>query len=309
MKRIIILALIFLTACTTSIQPYAIQLEKDCTPEDLNLEDHITSLVDTKKGIFFIQELNQQQISQLNKNPCVKKTWNEKEARATYRKLSPEMQKQVLEKLEELNFQKSVINNDIDDIDEVRDILSNYQLYVTPNDPAVQAKATEISTKKEAYQESVNWVWISEQTLNQEPEKWLSPNEFLTKTPNYQTNPTNKIASDCSEQANTLTSLLRATGTSKENVRVVLGLVDFDGNVGGHAWVEVYEDGNWFQLDATSGPYYDDQSRKLVQSPGLDYNYFKFYPFPVIETWIYYNDIYFYDVEKGTGNAPNKWLN
>lgn len=53
---------------------------------------------------------------------------------------------------------------------------------------------------------------------------------------------------------NTLASLLIASGEYNESsVRVALGYVNFDGVTGGHAWVEVYEDGACFPLDATMG--------------------------------------------------------
>lgn len=113
--------------------------------------------------------------------------------------------------------------------------------------------------------------------------------------------------SDCSEQANTLTSLLRASGVPAEKVRVVLGNVRFGDQVGGHAWVQIFQDGVWVDLDPTSGPYWDDEKRQLVQGSGLAWDYFKFFPFPVIETWVYYNDKYFYDLETKQGNPPLTW--
>ena len=75
-------------------------------------------------------------------------------------------------------------------------------------------------------------MWVSERTLNDVIEKWLTPHEFLVDTPDYPTNPVpGRVASDCSEQANTLVSVLRAIGVSPDKVRVVLGEVNFDGNI------------------------------------------------------------------------------
>ena len=103
-------------------------------------------------------------------------------------------------------------------------------------------------------------------------------------------------------------SHLRAEGTSAEDVRVVLGLVDFDGSIGGHAWVEVYDEGVWIPLEATSGSYYDDEKRQVVESGGLPFTYFKFFPYPVVDKWVYYNDQFFYEIETREGNYPTSWV-
>jgi len=137
-----------------------------------------------------------------------------------------------------------------------------YQDYVTPFDSAVRHLSDGVNGKIAAYRAAVGWVWVSDATLNGVDEKWLVPHVFLVDTPNYDTNPAKpREASDCEEQANTLVSLLRAEGVEAEDVRVVLGLVNFGGDEGGHAWVEVYENDKWLALEATSGPYYDDDSQ------------------------------------------------
>ena len=85
-----------------------------------------------------------------------------------------------------------------------------------------------------------------------------------------------RVASDCEEQANTLASILRARGVKAEDVRVVLGKVNFEGSIGGHAWVEVFEDGMWIPLEATSGDYWDDE--RVVESEGLPFCLFQILP-------------------------------
>jgi transglutaminase-like putative cysteine protease len=185
---------------------------------------------------------------------------------------------------------------------------SRYQLYVTPDDSAVEALAEPIDRVKEAYREAVQWIWVSDQTLHNESEKWLMPHEFLSDTPNYPSNPLKGNAvSDCEEQANTLVSLLRAEGINPEEVRVVLGKVKFEDGVGGHAWVELWHNGEWLPLEATSGPYWDDEEGKLVTKGGTPFAYYANHDYPVIEVWAYYNDIYYLDPRTHSGNAPDSW--
>jgi len=63
----------------------------------------------------------------------------------------------------------------------------------------------------------------------------------------------------------------------------------------------------WIPLEATSGDYWDDERGMLVESEGLPFAYFKFFPYPVIERWVYYNDKYFFDLRTKEGNPPDSW--
>lgn len=188
--------------------------------------------------------------------------------------------------------------------------VSYYQAFVTPNDSVVQSLASGKQTQV-IYQEAVSWVWVPDIILNGQEEKWLSPNYFLTQTPNLSTNPAKgKIASDCESQAYTLVSALRASGIPAEEVRVVTGQVNFGEATGGHAWVELYDKNtqSWFQLEATSGNYYDTVTGKLVTSSGLPFEYFKTYQYPSVQIWTYFNDKYFLDNNRHQGTAPDSWL-
>lgn len=173
---------------------------------------------------------------------------------------------------------------------------SAYQRFVTPDEEKIQDLSNG-KTIQEIYEMAVGWIWVSDSVLfDGKREKWLLPVEFLTNTPGYSTNPSSgDVVSDCSEQANTLVSLLRASGVAAEDVRVVLGKVDFDGSIGGHAWVEIKENGRWVALDATCGPYYDEESDELVSRGGVNYGYWKYHTYPEVEVWCYYNDVYFTD--------------
>lgn len=173
--------------------------------------------------------------------------------------------------------------------------ISRYQRFVMPEEDVVKGAIKGLTTE-EIYNKVRSFVWMSDYVLNKEPEKWLTPKEFLEETPNMKYNPLQgEIASDCSEQANTLVSMLRASGIKPEDVRVVLGEVDFGMGAGGHAWVEIKEDDKWMVLDATSGNYYDDAAEEEIKREGVPFDYWKYHEYPVVNVWMYYNDNYFTD--------------
>ena len=185
---------------------------------------------------------------------------------------------------------------------------SPYQRYVTPDDQAIEALTTRIDGAEDAYALAVQWTYVSEKTLNRVVDKWLKPHEFLANTPYFLTNPVKgEVVSDCEEQAYVLVSLLRAVGVQAEEVRVVMGKVDFDGTEMGHAWVELFTDNHWLTLDPSSGPYWDDEAGEIVHRPGHSFDYYLNHPYPVIEIWVYGNDIYYLDLRDNAGNAPDSW--
>ncbi|WMW26061.1 transglutaminase domain-containing protein [Methanolobus sediminis] len=216
------------------------------------------------------------------------------------------------------------IQQEMTDREQLRDFLqentfsvtdvSEFQEYVTPYADAVQdyLDDEDLDDEDEIYEAAVEWIWVSDMTLNGQQEEWLTPTEFLEDTPDYDSNPVpGEIVSDCEDQANTLASLLIGSGEYDESeVRVAIGLVNFDGSTGGHAWIEVYEDGEWFPVDATVGPYYDDDEKEVIYPDDyedIDFDYFQDEEYSVIEIWYYYNNEYFIDVTSGTGDAPDNW--
>lgn len=180
--------------------------------------------------------------------------------------------------------------------------------FVTPYAPAVQELAKQITNIKDAYSTAVNWIWVSDKTLLGEEDGWLKPEDFLTKTPTYRTNPVRGgSVSDCESQAYTLVSLLRAMGVPAENVRVAAGIVKFGNQEGGHAWVEIYIEHEWMQLEPTSGSYWDDDNQCLKEQDGRPFDYYGIYDYPALEVWGYFNDIYYCSALTGEGNAPPHW--
>jgi hypothetical protein len=185
---------------------------------------------------------------------------------------------------------------------------SLFRLYITPDDPAVKSLTAQISKPKDAYNMAVQWIYVSDQKLNHTADKWLTPHEFLTDTPYDSNNPLQgKVASDCEEKANTLVSLIRSEGVRPEEVRVALGEVTFNDTKTGHAWVELFTEGYWLSLDPCWGPCWDDKAGDLVRREGVPFEYYASHTYPVLQVWIYYNDIYYLDPRDGSGNAPDSW--
>jgi hypothetical protein len=183
-----------------------------------------------------------------------------------------------------------------------------FRYYITPEEDAVRLLSGRLGGVEEAYETAVKWIYVAEQRLNNTADKWLTPHEFLNNTPDYPDNPVaGSVVSDCEEQAHTLVSLLRANGTSPEEVRVAIGKVTFNNVDKGHAWVELLLEGQWMALDPVWGPYWDDDEEKLVMREGKPFDYYTRHDYPVIQVWAYYNDIYYLNPENGSGNAPVSW--
>lgn len=217
---------------------------------------------------------------------------------------APRMQQEMIDKEEFSSFLQA-------NAPETRGV-SQVQEYVTPYADAVQDYLEGLDDAEDIYKAAVSWIWMSDSTLNGQQDAWLTPTEFLEETPDFDSNPmSGEIVSDCSEQANTLASLFIGSGEFNETtVRVAIGEMQFSGSTGGHAWVEVYKDGEWFPVDAIVGPYYDDNTSKMVYPDNyedIDFYYFQDKEYSVIEVWYYYNNEYFIDVESRTGNAPDNW--
>lgn len=101
--------------------------------------------------------------------------------------------------------------------------------------------------------------------------------------------------------------MIRALDISPEEIRIVLGIVEFGEGKVGRAWVELFADGRWLALDPSSGPYWDDQAGKVISRQGLSFDYYASRDFPVVQSWVYYNDLYYANFLDGSGNAPDAW--
>ena len=186
---------------------------------------------------------------------------------------------------------------------------SEYRSYVTPGADAIQALAGRAVSIEDAYEIANRWLYVPEQAFYGNADTWLSPSEFLTKTPAYTDNPLpGTPAGDCEEQANTLVSLLRAMGISPEEVRVVLGKVASGAIDRGHVWVEIYINNVWLPLDPSQGSYWDVGNNVLIRRQGLPFFHYESHPYPVPGITAYYNDIYYMEAGTLEGDFPELWL-
>jgi hypothetical protein len=253
-------------------------------------------------------------LKELIENEGVIKAGDESEVREFVNYSREVLTVEAEEKIRELELKKNVY--DVVEIPELKVYMTDegweakegqvspYQQFVTPD--AVKDEVAGL-TKGEIYEKAKSFVWVSDPVLHTKREKWLSPADFLVNTPVMETNPVKgAIVSDCSEQANTLVSMLRASGVPADDVRVVLGKVNFGGEAGGHAWVEIKEGGKWLALEATSGPFYDEERGEKVNRNGVSYDYWKYHEYPVVEVWAYYNDKYFTDKKEEVASGWSK---
>ena len=278
-------------------EQFILQTERDCV---LPLQAK-ELLVRTDNYDLVVVETDN--LKELIENEGVLKVGDESEVKEFVNYSREVLAVEVEEKIRKLELKKNVY--DVVEIPELKVYMADegweakegqvspYQQFVTPD--AVKDEVTGL-TKEQIYEKTKSFVWVSDPVLHNSREKWLSPADFLVDTPAMDTNPVKgAIVSDCSEQANTLVSMLRASGVPAEDVRVVLGKVNFGGEVGGHAWVELKEDGKWQVLEATSGPFYDEERGEKVNRNGVSYDYWKYHEYPAVEVWTYYNDKYFTD--------------
>jgi len=146
-------------------------------------------------------------------------------------------------------------------------------------------------------------IYISDKELWDVLEKWLTIEEL--KETRFALN-IEGMKSDCEEHANYLCSLLIASGVSRENVRVVLGEVQFGDSKGGHAWVEIFKNGQWIPLESSCGDMI--QEGKLYHSSPLPLWYFSANPYPESERWVEYNDVYYKNFISGEQtDLPANW--
>jgi hypothetical protein len=322
-KLILITLIVLLAACSSPVQTFSTIIQFDATCYDASMiTTEITRTIENPKYVFIGTETTFEEIQKLKQNTCVVRTFKPSELSQHIEAIKSEFDAARDEKFQEWEIKRVIEQEDV--TENVKEYLqdkhkeetlpdttqSEYQLYVTPDADTVQELVEDLDDIQDIYDEALSWVWVSEEYLNGEREYWYTPEEFLTITPTLDTNPSpGDYASDCSEQANTLASLLIAAGYGEENVRVVLGLVDFDGSVGGHAWVEIYEDGMWLPLEATAGAYYYEDSDRVREAANVPYDYFQHHSYPVVEVWYYYNNAYYMDntARFSSGTYPDNW--
>jgi len=307
---------------------FLLMVDADC-PASAEYYDSGIKVTKTNSATYILAQLSEDEYERLEQADCVQAIYTTAQIEDALSQVKNQLKEEIAYDIKTQGLKRTIVRQDVTARDNLKEYLHNqheeipleileepgegiiapYQYYVTPEVASVQDFTGLFSSLEEIYLAAAyKWVWVSEETLNNQEEKWLTPDEFLTETPDFSTNPVSgKNVSDCSEQANTLASSLRASGVAATDVRVVLGTVNFEGSIGGHAWVELKQGDNWLILDPTSGSYYDDETGQFIEALPFPFDYFLYHEFPVVERWYFYNDQYFEDLTTGLGNAPSNW--
>ncbi|MFA6888550.1 MAG: hypothetical protein WC254_03565 [Candidatus Woesearchaeota archaeon] len=324
MKKLIIFCIVlflftFLHSCKSNTVPVFIEFNATCDYKEI-IPHGISKEFNATEFVIVLTNATFKEINDMTTHPCVIRVFSPKQIRKVMQLVNQDLELGQAQQFKKQQVKRSLSKIDVSDKEKLTAYMKKkhttlpttvgieYQLYVTPDDPAVQELVQLYNSTQEIYDESLSWIWVSEEYLNGVGEEWYTPNQFLTVTPTMETNPLpGTPASDCSEQANTLVSLLIAYGYSPETVRVVIGEVNFDEVIGRHAWVEIYENFQWIPLDPTFGTYYDEETGITTEGFSIPYTYFEYHQYPIENYITMYNNIYYYDVESEEGNAPLHW--
>jgi predicted transglutaminase-like cysteine proteinase len=142
------------------------------------------------------------------------------------------------------------INQRTESINGLKEEINTYEklkkydmtVFITPENQNIKSFSNEIGTNNpvEVYRFVRDEIKYEEDYLNFDYrfEYWQFPEETLKLR-----------TGDCEDQAILLCTLLRAKGYSPEDVKVVFGLTSSNT---GHAWVELFYQGNWVVFDPTS---------------------------------------------------------
>jgi len=270
--------------------------------------------VEGESGTFIVARILVKNVPNLAKNECVVKFGDEHAIDAFVGYVRNKLKMESEDRIRIQQMQKTM---GISSLKEVKKELARYaeednvtkypperyyQAFVTPYDDQIKSLSYK-KTREEIFNYVQGKMWMSDFNLFGVKEKWIKPAEFLFDTPALGANPLEESVSDCSEKANTLASMLRASGVMQDSVRVALGKVNFNGIIAGHAWVEIKEDGKWMVLDSTAGPYFEAGVKH--ERAGLPYKYWQSHEYPIEQVWFYYNDIYY--VEGTNESAPSSW--
>ena len=320
--------------------PVGVQIDSNCDIEDVLGDKEITLSASSDDFTFVIAKMPLEETEAIIENKCVLKLVKPQEFKSMLAGLQVDFANDRIKKFANSNIGKAIVAKDITNRTEITkmleekmkerklsgeeiDVISPYQLYVTPNDKEVQNSVKNLNNYQAVLDftlQELAWIADSEFTpylekagveVQSEDENWLTPAELLIITKDV--DPVKSVLkSDCSEQANYLVSALIAKGYDPEKVRVILAQVDFGGgDIGGHAFAQYYDEQYqvWVPLDPTMGISIEEgELLEGIDSIAMDY--FLTHDYGVKEMWYAYNNQYFLNFEdQKDSNAPNSWLN
>lgn len=320
--------------------PIGFKVESSCEAKDFIADNYELSFEAAAENYkIMVVRMPIEAADELRTNSCVIEIIKLTDLKGMIDELEVEFANDRVKKFAQSNIAKAIKARDVTDRNEITqllddkrderieggeefDIISSYQLYVTPEAKEVQDLAKTLKSPQDLLNFVTNKVaWIADTEsasslkkagvkIKSNSEHWLNPAEILTITDKIEPE-LGLYKDDCSGQANLLASTLIAQGYNPNNVRVVLALVDFgDGQEGGHAFVQVYDPKYqvWYAIDPTMGTYIEDG--KLYEGiDSIEFDYFLSHEYEVTEMWLAYNNKYFHDFEKPKdSNAPQHWL-
>ncbi|HAU66131.1 MAG: hypothetical protein UT30_C0002G0043 [Candidatus Uhrbacteria bacterium GW2011_GWF2_39_13] len=192
------------------------------------------------------------------------------------------------------------------------------QKFFTPTDSTVIEEASRYSGIEDMYKAMQLRYWVADTEIYGCSDKFALPKDYLAQSPEFTSSPVcekQSAVGDCDDQASASGSLYEAAAFfGKDNVRTALGMVQFGNSpldIGGHAWTEVYYEGQWFPVDAVFGNtcYENGRCYSYSESELIDWDYFRYVEYPVIEYWGWSNDKYYYlpATAESSSGLPAYW--
>jgi hypothetical protein len=168
-----------------------------------------------------------------------------------------QVQEEIENEIEDLNLEKPELEEKIASYEEIAE--RDPRALITVDDQVVRAKVEEITracrTREEKQQAIFEYVRKEiEYVTEGNPKKWSYPRSFLQFKLEFWQLPRETIEwgkGDCEDQSILLCTMMRIAGVPASDVRVVLGIVHFGEEGGGHAWTEFKIGDEWYALEST----------------------------------------------------------
>ncbi|MBU7043160.1 MAG: hypothetical protein HXS47_06165 [Theionarchaea archaeon] len=166
-------------------------------------------------------------------------------------------QTQIQEQIDALQEQIAGVQKDIEQYEAID--VTDPRILITVHDTLVKEKVEEITrlcrTKEEKQQAVFEYVRKEiEYVTEGNPKKWSYPRSFLAYKFDFWQYPAETIQwrkGDCEDRSILLCTMMRMVGVSPSNVRVVVGILHYNGGRGGHAWIEFKIGTEWYALEST----------------------------------------------------------
>jgi predicted transglutaminase-like cysteine proteinase len=238
-KLVIPLAVILIISLISSFYTYTLKDEEIKKTDHINeeIEELETRIVDEK------QEISQIEADTTDITPLIQQEISQQE--------------QIQDQIDSLETQITDTQTSLEGY-ETMDV-TDPRFLITVRDPLVEQKVQEIvrlsRTKEEKQLAIFEYVRKEiEYVTEGNPQKWSYPRSFLAYKFDFWQLPAETIQwrkGDCEDRAILLCTMMRMVGVSASHVRVVVGVLHFNGGRGGHAWIEFKIGNEWYALETT----------------------------------------------------------